>query len=87
MNNEYDIEIPDWAKKVKIWINKLTNENIMLSLEVDRLISNLEGMEETNIKFDEWLEEFLTKEGGKTLFNKYKKYLDKKMEEDDERTR
>ena len=84
MSNEYDIEIPDWAKKVKIWINKLTNENVMLSLEVDRLTSNLEDMEETNIKFDEWLEEFLTKEGGKSLLNKYKKYLDKKMEDDDE---
>jgi regulator of replication initiation timing len=84
MNNEYDIEVPDWAKKVKIWIAKLTNENVMLSLEVDRLNSNIEDMEETDNKFEEWIEEFLTQEGGKPLVNKYKKYIDKKMDEGDD---
>jgi len=84
MNNEYDVEIPDWAKKVKIWIAKLTSENVMLSLEVDRLNSNIEDMEETDNKFEEWIEEFLTQEGGKPLVNKYKKYIDKKMDESDD---
>jgi regulator of replication initiation timing len=81
---DYDIEIPDWVKKVKIRIAKLTNENVMLSLEVDRLNSNIEDMEETDIKFEEWIEEFLTQEGGKPLVNKYKKYIDKKMDESDD---
>ena len=79
-----DIEIPDWVKKVKIWIAKLTNENVMLSLEVDRLNSNIEDMEETDNKFEEWIEEFLTQEGGKPLVNKYKKYIHKKMDESDD---
>jgi len=79
-----DIEIPDWVKKVKIWIAKLTNENVMLSLEVDRLNSNIEDMEETDNKFEEWIEEFLTQEGGKPLVNKYKKYIYKKMDEGDD---
>jgi regulator of replication initiation timing len=81
---DYDIEIPDWAKKVKIWISKLTNENVMLSLEVDRLTSNIEHMEETDNKFEEWIEEFLTQEGGKPLVNKYKKYIEKKVDESDD---
>ena len=84
MTDEYfDVEIPDWAVKVKAWINKLVNENVSLSLEVDRLYANEEMHYETNEKFDRWINEFILAEGGQELLDKYTAFMDKKMELDD----
>jgi hypothetical protein len=79
----WEINLPDWAKKTQSLISKLANDNVMLTLEIDRLTSCEESSYETNQKFDEWTKEFLIAEGGKKLADKFDKFIIKKMDEDD----
>ena len=79
----WEINLPDWAKKTQSLISKLANDNVMLTLEIDRLTSCEESSYETNQKFDKWTKEFLITEGGKKLADKFDKFIIKKMDEDD----
>lgn len=82
-DKQFEKTLPEWAIKARDHAKKLSAENFMLWLELDRMKRNEELYEETNEVFSEWTDSFFKENGLKHLIKPYHKYISKKLDEED----